>query len=703
MITLSISVTVLVTVLALTGLIDHFARNYAQRQSATRLQQIAWQMRDSLQRRIGAAVADVSLLSQLKEIRDGSDPAEMRMVMQGMQMSEPDYAWIGLAGADGLVVAATGALLEGEDVSSRAWFREARAGVQVFDYHPALLLANRLPAHDDPWRFVDIAAPVRGIDGKPRGILGVHLSWNWARQMARTLLAPVRDQYQTEILVVRDDGMILLGPPGMEERTMASDSFRQAMRGSSGALMETIDGKRYLTGYSLTGVNVEGPSLKWAVLVRQPYAVALADFDALQRTILMTGASLALLLGGAGWLFARRMARPLHRLSQAIERHSLDRSAKIPLVADFHEMHLLSSVLAASTEREERHLQTLQAMNESLEHTVRERTAEIAAKAEQLQQALERQQQIQLQLQESEAELRATLQNANDAFIALDEHGLILEWNGQAEQLLGWPRHEAFGKLLPDLVLEDELRASWLHELRQFIDSGESSLINHRREIRARRRDGEVLDVEISVGHVPRSGGHLFIVFMHDIGERRRLHASLEALAHRDMLTDLPNRRALMQRLPEALARSRRLGKPLAVLFIDLDGFKEVNDRHGHEAGDELLRMLAQRIVGTVRRTDTVARLAGDEFVVLLEMLASDADAIEVASKLLPVLQQPFTLKAATVMLSGSIGIAVHAPDSGEAVEALLARADQAMYGAKRAGKNRYFIAAPEHDNQHRA
>jgi diguanylate cyclase (GGDEF)-like protein/PAS domain S-box-containing protein len=449
----------------------------------------------------------------------------------------------------------------------------------------------------------------------------------------------------------------------------------------------------------MTGANIEGPSLKWAVLVRQPYALALADFRALQGTIAVAGLALTLLLGTLGWLFARHMARPLHRLSIAIERHSLDRSARIPIVSDFHEMHLLSSTLVANAEREQRHLETLHGLNESLERTVGERTAELASKAEQLQQALERQQQIQVQLQESEAELRAMLHNAHDAFIALDERGVILEWNEQAERLLGWRRSEAFGKSMPEMLFEGDMRAGWLSELARFAQSGQSELINHRRDLTVRRRDGGALEVEMSIGHVPRRLGHLFIVFMHDITERKMLHASLEGMANRDTLTDLPNRRALLQTLPEAIARARRIGKPLAVFFLDLDGFKGVNDAHGHETGDELLRQFAQRIVGTVRRTDTVARLAGDEFVVLLEMLSSGDDAIEVAVKLLAQLRQPFALRAATVTLSGSIGIALHAPDDDEAIGALLSRADSAMYQAKRLGKNRYCVAPNEGAN----
>jgi diguanylate cyclase (GGDEF)-like protein len=160
----------------------------------------------------------------------------------------------------------------------------------------------------------------------------------------------------------------------------------------------------------------------------------------------------------------------------------------------------------------------------------------------------------------------------------------------------------------------------------------------------------------------------------------------MEAMALRDTLTGLPNRRALMQALPEALRRANRSRQSCAVFFLDLDRFKQVNDRYGHDEGDELLRQFAERVGGAVRKTDTVGRLAGDEFVVILEMLHSDADAQEAADKLLPILQQPSVLKTATVTLSASIGIAIHHPDDPQDIEMLLGRADRAMYRHKQQG-----------------
>lgn len=170
-------------------------------------------------------------------------------------------------------------------------------------------------------------------------------------------------------------------------------------------------------------------------------------------------------------------------------------------------------------------------------------------------------------------------------------------------------------------------------------------------------------------------------------------NAELHALAMSDTLTGLPNRRALMQMLPQALKRAVRLRRSCAVLVLDLDGFKDINDSYGHEEGDELLLQVGARIVASVRKTDMVARLAGDEFVVILEMLPTPADAEATARKILPQLCLPFALSTNVVSVGASIGVAVFMPEDTLDMAALLARADQAMYQAKAEGKNRIALA----------
>jgi diguanylate cyclase (GGDEF)-like protein len=185
--------------------------------------------------------------------------------------------------------------------------------------------------------------------------------------------------------------------------------------------------------------------------------------------------------------------------------------------------------------------------------------------------------------------------------------------------------------------------------------------------------------------------------------ETRILSSSMRELvhsetAHRQALQALNERleAAVAERTAElqAMRRARRVGRPCALLFLDMDGFKAVNDNHGHEEGDELLRQFGMRLAQGVRKTDMVARLAGDEFVVVLEMLADAGHAEETAYKLLERVKEPYTLRSAAVTVGASIGIALHRPEDPLDVDALLARADHAMYAVKRTGKNGVALAA---------
>jgi diguanylate cyclase (GGDEF)-like protein/PAS domain S-box-containing protein len=691
LVTVGVSATVLLTVLALLILVDHFAIGYARREAEQRLQQLSWQMRDSLNGVVRKAIGDVTLLSELPRVRDARTPAEVRQVLESLQKTFPDYAWIGLTDPDGKVFAATQGVQEGVDVSDRPWFRDGRVKLYAGDFHPASPLGKKLPSSADPWRFVDAAGPVLGADGSYRGVLCVHMSWGWARRMVQTILAPADQQYSAEIFVVRGDGTVILGPQGMEEQKISSDSLTLAQSGASGALKETwADGRDYLTGYARSGQPGDPATLTWSILVRQPEAQALSGARALERQILLLGAILGVAMALAAAVVAGRLTRPLNALSRAIEARLAAPSDAVSLPDvqqhdGYHEVQVLSRALNEMLRTEQGHLGALRGLNEKLESTVGERTREIARKALQLERALAQEQSTQQLLQERAAELRAILDNAHDAFIALDPGGVVREWNLQAEQLLGWKRSEVIGQPLAAMLLPPLLRRAYERDMRQLAESADlaAAMLSRRVELTLHNRAGQELPVEVSLAYVARSSGHLFIAFLHDISERKQLFASLEEMALKDTLTGLPNRRALMHALPEALQRANRLRQSCAVFFLDLDRFKQVNDRYGHEEGDELLRQFAQRVRGAVRKTDTVGRLAGDEFIVILEMLHSDADAQEAADKLLPVLQQPFILKTATVMLSASIGIALHHPDDPQDIEMLLGRADRAMYRHK--------------------
>ncbi|MBC3916979.1 PAS domain-containing protein [Undibacterium sp. CY18W] len=453
LLTLGVSAVVLCTVLSALLLVDHFANNYAQKEAEQRLQQLSWQMRDQIDLVMQKSVGDVQLLSQLSQIRDAQDPSEIRRILDSLQNNFTDYAWIGLASPDGKVLASSKGLLEGQDVSQRPWFQQGKKALYAGDYHPALLLQKLLPYSADPWRFVDVAIPVRRADGSLRGVLGVHLSWNWARKLAQTILAPADQQYNVDIMIVRDDGTVLLGPKGMEEKKIKSSSLTQSRSGKTGTVEETFeDGKLYLTGYALTGQARNYPALQWSILVRQPKDIAMAALHNLEKEILLFCGLLGLILALVAALLARRASASLIRLSTAIEQRSLKRGGtavtpSIPIVNAYHEAHLLSVTLADMVEKEERHLADMESANQSLETTVAERTHEIKQKASELELALQQQRNVQSRLQAITDNLPCII-----TFMDLEERYVFVnafitsEFGVRPEQLIGKTLREVVGE-----------------------------------------------------------------------------------------------------------------------------------------------------------------------------------------------------------------------------------------------------------------
>lgn len=183
-------------------------------------------------------------------------------------------------------------------------------------------------------------------------------------------------------------------------------------------------------------------------------------------------------------------------------------------------------------------------------------------------------------------------------------------------------------------------------------------------------------------------------VVRHYVAERKRNEQRLEHLAHFDALTGLPNRSLLLDRLGQAIAQARRHERALAVLFLDLDGFKFINDMFGHDVGDRLLRAVAERLGDCMRAGDTVARLGGDEFVILLGEISRKEDADNVARKVIAALDQPFVEGKQELLVTTSIGIGVY-PGDGQDVQTLIKNADIAMYRAKARGRNNYQFFAP--------
>jgi diguanylate cyclase (GGDEF)-like protein/PAS domain S-box-containing protein len=228
---------------------------------------------------------------------------------------------------------------------------------------------------------------------------------------------------------------------------------------------------------------------------------------------------------------------------------------------------------------------------------------------------------------------------------------------------------------------------------REVMESGRPKLRFAETQLMA---DGKLAHVETSKIPLHDAEGNVVGVLgtYEDVTERRAAEKRIEYLAYHDGLTGLPNRMLLEDRLTQAIASARRHGRIVAVLFLDLDNFKTVNDRHGHEGGDELLREMARRLAGAVRSGDTVARLGGDEFVVLLVELGGRSDILATIERVLDAIRAPVLLDRVAVSVTASLGVAVF-PDQEASGEDLLRSADAAMYQAKEQGRNRYFFFDP--------
>jgi diguanylate cyclase (GGDEF)-like protein/PAS domain S-box-containing protein len=263
-----------------------------------------------------------------------------------------------------------------------------------------------------------------------------------------------------------------------------------------------------------------------------------------------------------------------------------------------------------------------------------------------------------------------------DAVCAVDVEGHLLFVNASFERIFGYTPDEVLGRPIFDLLHPDDLAAT----VRQAAKVMNGMLQRHFRN-RYIHKNGHSVDIQWSARWLPDYGVRIGVG--REVTELRRAERELEHRANHDPLTGLPNRHQLQYELTYAIARATRTGEGLAVLYLDLDGFKEANDRGGHDTGDRLLCEVAQRLQQSLRQGDLVARVGGDEFVALLPGCRNAEVARAIADDLRTGLSPPYALPDGPFKLSASVGVACF-PADGTDPDALVAHADRAMYAAKR-------------------
>lgn len=290
-------------------------------------------------------------------------------------------------------------------------------------------------------------------------------------------------------------------------------------------------------------------------------------------------------------------------------------------------------------------------------------------------------------LEQELARLHAIYQHSHDAILLFDPvSGRLNDANPRAEAMLGMRRQQLCDLGIADIHDEDP------DDLRSLIDEVMDNPHGCALRLNYRAQDGHSIPAHVSLSRITWDGGELLLCVARDASDHERAHQQIAHLAYHDTLTGLPNRALLTDRINRALARTRRTALGGALLFLDLDKFKRINDSLGHAVGDQLLQALALRLQQTLREEDTIARLGGDEFVILLEGLGQPDEvavdkAREISEKLRQAFIAPFSLHGHELYVTASIGI-VTFPQDGDSVDTLLRHADTAMYHAKGAGRD---------------
>lgn len=284
-----------------------------------------------------------------------------------------------------------------------------------------------------------------------------------------------------------------------------------------------------------------------------------------------------------------------------------------------------------------------------------------------------------------------TLDAIGDAVLVVNPQGTVIYLNKVAETFTGWPETDALGRSVEEVffIIDGTSRQRRASPAQRAID--EARIVELALGSVLIRRDGSEMAIEDSAAPIHDRLGRVTgaVIVFHDASQSKSVMQKMTHLARHDPLTDLPNRVLLVERLTQAIGMAERHHKRVALLFADLDHFKETNDSFGHAVGDHLLREVAADMAACVRATDTVSRHGGDEFLILLTEIDARQDAAGVAEKLLARFAVPRVIDGHELPVSLSIGISVY-PEDGLDADTLMLNADRAMYGAKNAGRNTY-------------
>lgn len=482
-----------------------------------------------------------------------------------------------------------------------------------------------------------------------------------------------------ETLLVQGDGRSLLPSRfGVAEGNLAGDAIVAAALAGKNGLVEGVDyrGEQVIANARFL------PKQDWVLVVKIDTAEAYAGLAVIDRWFVLVSGAAVILIVVVAWLLSRSLSLPMVRLSNLSNDFGADQSSGLRStdVVRKDEIGVLAKSYNAMADRIEtqqtqlrQRADDLVQLNQTLDDRVHQRTAELA---------------------ESEAKTRSILAAAPDAIVTVDSAGLLKTANAAAQRTLG-TTVDHIGR--PLQVLVPDLTPAKIREYAGLSQAGRGL-----REVRCLSPDGAEFPAEIAVNAVvgEQDRPELYTLILRDITERKQAERYLQFLAHHDPMTGLANRPDFSRRAIEALRRFRRSGQVGAILYLDIDNFKQVNDTLGHHYGDELLKVIADRIRTSIREVDSAARLGGDEFAVVLEALTGQDEAEEIAERIRSALARSYQLGGNAVHVSASVGLAMITTDLPDdvdaAAEAALSYADRAMYTAKRSGGDQTVTSTVE-------
>lgn len=615
-------------------------------------QLLARQTIDKIDRTLYEVYRDVAAWSELEvmdEIIAGDVDGKMTSFLISLSQQYGYFSSISAMNRDGRVIASSRPEFIGRQFNANPFFKSA---IKRKPYLEDLYF----DATGQEW-VISFSFPITAKFQQDE-VIGV-LSARWKAEelvkLTQVLSHQGEESLHARIVLVQDEGLVISGPAsrqaGLFENLRINDELRKTilsdLSGNGYLIGKDEENKAALIAYARSKGYRDFPGMGWRILVLKDVETAFRSIDRLKVVVFRVEGIVAFFVLILSLWVTRRMAQPILQISRAAGRVA---KGDFEARAEYHANDEIGSLT-----------KTFNQMIRDL----KEQRAQLVDKHY----------------------VDSIIANMMNSLIVIDPEGRIRRVNKSTVALLGYSEAELIDQPIEKIFNEKHPRkGAWIGQLLQqgFLRNIESNY---------RAKDGRIVPVWFSCSVMRDAQERVegIVCVAQDISERKRSLARLNHMVNHDTLTNLPNRTLFVGRLTQLLSGIHRRKRLMAVLSLDLDRFKNINDTLGHVIGDLLLQRVAERLMGCVREGDTIARLGGDEFVLLIDDIMRPEDVGKIAKKILETFRRPMLLKGNEFFITTSIGISLY-PNDGKTAETLLKKADTAMYRAKEQGKNNYQL-----------